>query len=96
MALPPRPSTAEEDVALPFQQAALMSGVDQDPLFSHITPSILPPEEALPLSERNSNQVCMLLLCNPANGLNQKQGQILSTIKARHKSCQNACSSRKS
>ncbi|KAK9868295.1 hypothetical protein WJX84_009043, partial [Apatococcus fuscideae] len=40
MALPPRPSTAEED----------------DPVFAHLTPSILPPEEALPLSERNSNQ----------------------------------------
>ena len=57
MALPPRPSTAEEDVSLPFQQAALLSGVDQDPVFAHLTPSILPPEEALPLSERNSNQV---------------------------------------
>ena len=36
MKLPPREATAEGDLTVPFQQSALKSTADQDPLFHHV------------------------------------------------------------
>lgn len=36
MKLPPREATAEGDLTIPFQQSALKSTADQDPLFQHL------------------------------------------------------------
>lgn len=36
MRLPPREATAEGDLTVPFQQSALKSTADQDPLFQHV------------------------------------------------------------
>ncbi len=36
LALPPKPTTAEADIAIPFIQAASKVGADHDPLFQHV------------------------------------------------------------
>lgn len=36
MKLPPRETTAESDLTIPFQQSASKSTADQDPLFQHL------------------------------------------------------------
>lgn len=45
MKLPPRETTAESDLTIPFQQSALKSTADQDPFFQHLKIRFIKPAE---------------------------------------------------
>ena len=65
MRLPPREATAEGDLTMPFQQSALKSTADQDPLFQHIKIRYVKTTD--PPAQVHFCFICTIMICYVKN-----------------------------